>query len=109
MSESNNPAICIVTKGEVADNNYRKNPYLMDDRNHTRPSKDLTAIPCQDVRDELHSLLMDELSDDESGPILSHLAECKECRLALTQHSKLLGHLVTYFPGLNVSSESRGN
>lgn len=78
----------------------------MPEPHKTPPSDDSSNLPCEEVRDELHSLLMDELSDEESKPILDHLSICSECRMALAQHSKLLGHLVAHFPDLNVPADS---
>ncbi len=66
-------------------------------------------LDCRDVRDDLHSLLLNELTDEELSPILAHLAGCEGCKLALTQHARLLGILKTEFPDLNRVIQGHNN
>jgi anti-sigma factor RsiW len=50
-------------------------------------------LKCEQVRDDLHSFLMNELDESEASAISSHLATCEECRQALREHVELFGLL----------------
>lgn len=50
-------------------------------------------LNCATVRDDLHSFLMNELSEVEFGHVSAHLASCKACRDALREHVELFGVL----------------
>lgn len=55
---------------------------------------------CEDVLDLLHCLIENELEDAEAEKVLSHLANCKTCRKALSEHVKLRGLLSANMPWL---------
>lgn len=57
-------------------------------------------MTCEDVRDLLHMLVENELEDGEARDVLEHLASCKLCREALSQHIKLHGVLTAHMPWL---------
>jgi anti-sigma factor RsiW len=63
----------------------------------SEPNRKLT---CEEVRDELHSLVMNELEEWEAEPILIHLAGCRACRQALSEHAQLAGALSEHMPAL---------
>jgi anti-sigma factor RsiW len=50
-------------------------------------------LNCESVRDDLHSFLMNELSEKDVRVVGSHLAHCEECRRALREHVELFGLL----------------
>ena len=58
------------------------------------------AFSCEDTLDLLHALLHNELEDDDAELCLRHLATCKSCREALSQHVKLSGLLKSEMPWL---------
>lgn len=50
-------------------------------------------LDCATVRDDLHSFLMNELSEVEFGDVSAHLATCEACRGVLREHVELFGML----------------
>jgi anti-sigma factor RsiW len=50
-------------------------------------------LNCESVRDDLHSFLMNELSDGDVRRVVAHLAACEDCRQALREHVELFGLL----------------
>ncbi len=60
---------------------------------------------CESVRDDLHSFLMNELSEDEVRVVSAHLTTCEECRAALREHVELFGLLREHSDILNRLSE----
>lgn len=60
----------------------------------------MNAMPCEEVLDLLHCLIHNELEDDEAEQVLTHLATCKSCRQALSEHVKLSGMLTANMPWL---------
>jgi anti-sigma factor RsiW len=50
-------------------------------------------LNCATVRDDLHSYLMNELSEGEFRDVSAHLATCAACRSALREHVELFGML----------------
>lgn len=65
------------------------------------PESNELPTSCEDVLDLLHCLIENELEDDEAEAVLTHLAGCKPCRQALSEHIKLRGLLVTNMPHLS--------
>lgn len=55
---------------------------------------------CEEVLDLLHLLVTNEIEDDDASMVLTHLAQCKPCREALSQHIKLSGLLSSQMPWL---------
>lgn len=55
-------------------------------------------MSCDEVLDLLHCLIHNELEDDEAEAVLTHLATCRSCRQALSEHVKLSGLLATNMP-----------
>jgi anti-sigma factor RsiW len=64
------------------------------------PSTPETTEPmsCEDVLDLLHCLIHNELEDEEAEHVLTHLAGCKSCRKALSEHVRLSGMLASNMP-----------
>lgn len=50
-------------------------------------------LNCATVRDDLHSYLMNELSEEEFAAVSAHLATCEACRKVLREHVELFGIL----------------
>lgn len=59
-----------------------------------------SELSCAEARDELHSLVCNELTDEEATPVLAHLAKCGECRAVLNQHARLSGILRDEMPSI---------
>lgn len=50
-------------------------------------------LECEQIRDELHSFLMNELTQKEAKVVGDHLVSCEACRKALREHVELFGML----------------
>jgi len=50
-------------------------------------------LNCATVRDDLHSFLMNELSEGDFRDVSEHLATCDACRQVLREHVELFGVL----------------
>lgn len=64
-------------------------------------------LNCESVRDDLHSFLMNELSEEEVRLVSAHLATCEECRAALREHVELFGLLREHSDILGRLSEEK--
>jgi len=69
----------------------------------------LDELSCEDVCDLLYLFLTNELEEDESQQVCSHLFECPECRKAMAEHVKLNGSLKRAIPGIELNYYSRNN
>ena len=57
-------------------------------------------MSCENVRDELHALICNELDEAEAIPVLEHLKGCQSCRQAMGEHAKLAGIMTEHLPSI---------
>lgn len=74
-----------------------------------QPKGEPEGMSCEDVRDLLYLFVTNELEEEESQLVCSHLLACAECREAMAEHVKLSGALKRSIPGIQLRYYSRNN
>jgi anti-sigma factor RsiW len=75
----------------------------------SEPQGESTEMSCEDVRDLLYLFVTNELDEDESQQVCTHLLSCAECRQAMAEHVKLTGAMKRSIPGIQLRYYSRNN